>query len=247
MFNKTSMTTGLATLASMLLLAAGILVDPADAQAEKADYTAMSPSELAEHLVFKEKGFTLDQETQEGKTALDRMTQDENQKACSVVGGGKPDADTLKKVNAMARESIVYPEGGIKLGDWEKGEDVARSGYGFRIGHRPDDHAKRDPGGNCYACHELDPEEIAYGTLGPSLKGFGKTRGSDEATLKYVYEVIYNPHSFFPCTNMPRFGANAFLTQEQILDVMAYVLDPKSPVNGGPPGKKKGEGNGGSD
>jgi sulfur-oxidizing protein SoxX len=30
---------------------------------------------------------------------------------------------------------------------------------------------------------------------------------------------------------MPRFGANGFLTQEQIADVMAYVMHPQSPVN----------------
>ena len=30
---------------------------------------------------------------------------------------------------------------------------------------------------------------------------------------------------------MPRFGANGVLTREQIGDVMAYLLDPQSPVN----------------
>lgn len=30
---------------------------------------------------------------------------------------------------------------------------------------------------------------------------------------------------------MPRFGANAFLTREQIADIMAYVMHPESPVN----------------
>lgn len=232
MFNKPSMTAGRAALLSVFLISGGTIGETAKAeQAGNPDYTAMSAKDLAEYLIFKASGFKLDQSTQEGGTALDRMTQDENQIACSVTGGGKPDADTLAKVNAMARESIVYPQGGIKLGDWKKGEAVARSGYGFRIGHKPDDHKKRPPGGNCYACHELDPNEIAFGTLGPSLKGFGNIRGTGETTLKYAYEVIYNPHSFFACTNMPRFGANSFLTQEQILDAMAYLLDPQSPVN----------------
>lgn len=231
MFNKTSITTGLAALGSMFVIGCAIAETTKAGPADKPDYTAMSANELAEYLVFKANGFKLDQPTQEGGTAHDRMTQDENQKACSVVGGGKPEAATTAKVNAIARQSIVYPDGGIKLGDWKKGEAVARSGYGFRIGHKPDDHSKREPGGNCYACHELDPNEIAFGTLGPSLKGFGKKRGTGETTLKYTYEVVYNAHSFFPCTNMPRFGANGFLTQKQILDAMAYLLDPESPVN----------------
>ena len=116
-------------------------------------------------------------------------------------------------------------------GDWKKGEAVARSGYGFRVGHKTDDHSGRQPGGNCYACHQLDPNEIAYGTLGPSLTGYGKTRGTGEAMLKYTYDVIYNPHAYFPCTKMPRFGALGTLTQQQIADVMAYVMHPESPVN----------------
>jgi sulfur-oxidizing protein SoxX len=30
---------------------------------------------------------------------------------------------------------------------------------------------------------------------------------------------------------MPRQGANGLLSQEQILDVLAYLFDPESPVN----------------
>jgi len=49
--------------------------------------------------------------------------------------------------------------------------------------------------------------------------------------LKYAYEVIYNPHSYFACTNMPRMGANGVLNQEQISHILAYLFDPESPVN----------------
>ena len=105
------------------------------------------------------------------------------------------------------------------------------SGFGFRVGHRTDDHSNRQPGGNCYACHQLDPKEIAFGTLGPSLTGYGKMRGTSEAILNYTYEVIYAAHTHFPCTHMPRFGANGVLSEQQIADVMAYLLDPWSPVN----------------
>jgi sulfur-oxidizing protein SoxX len=33
------------------------------------------------------------------------------------------------------------------------------------------------------------------------------------------------------CTNMPRFGHNSILTEQQILHVTALLLDPNSPVN----------------
>ena len=37
-----------------------------------------------------------------------------------------------------------------------------------------------------------------------------------------MYERIYNPHAAIPCANMPRMGANKFLTIEQIKDLVAY-------------------------
>ncbi len=217
-------------LASLFIIAGTIAV-ASTAKADKSGYTAMSPEKLAEHLVFEKKGFRIDQKTQEGGTVKQRLTQDDIQKACSIVGGRTVDSKTASKVQAIAQKSMTHPKAGIKLGDLKKGEAVARSGYGFRVGHKDDNHSKRDPGGNCYACHQLDPNEIAYGTLGPSLKGYGKLRGTSDAMLKYTYEVIYNPHASFPCTQMPRFGANGVLTQEQIADVMAYLMSPESPVN----------------
>ncbi len=215
---------------SMLVIACSLAV-AGTAKAAEADYTSMSSEKLAEYLIFDKKGFRLDQKTQEGDTVRERLTQDEIQKACSIKGGGTVDSKNAAKVSEIARKSTNLPKGSIKLGDWKKGESVARSGYGYRVGHKTDNHNKKKPGGNCYACHELDPNEIAYGTLGPSLKGYGKARGTSDAMLKYTYEVIYNPHAYFPCTQMPRFGANDVLTQEQIADVMAYLMHPDSPVN----------------
>lgn len=221
---------GVATLASMLFLTGGCAVADNKGGGE-VDYTAMTADELAEHLIFEKEGFILDQPTQEGTTVRARQTQDMIQEACSVVGGDTPPGDVLNEVRSTAEQSIEMPEGGVQLGDWEAGEQVARSGYGWRVGHKTDDHSKRPPGGNCYACHEMDPNEIAYGTLGPSLKGYGKMRGTSQAMLDYTWGVIYNAHAYFPCTNMPRFGANGVLTEQQILDVMAYLMDPESPVN----------------
>ncbi len=186
---------------------------------------------LGEELIFEKKGFRLNQATQEGTTVKQRLTQDAIQKACSALVDAQVDSETAAKVITLARKSITKPAVGVKLGDWKKGEEVARSGYGFRVGHKTDNHSKREAGGNCYACHQLDPNEIAYGTLGPSLTGYGKLRGTSEPILNYAYEIIYNPHAYFPCTHMPRFGNNSVLTAQQISDVMAYLFDPASPVN----------------
>ena len=227
--NKILSVAGSATFALLLGACSNGIVS--ESSADQVDYTKMSSEELAEYLIFDANGFRLDEATQEGGTVRDRLTQDELQKACSALKGTKAEGDTATEVTAMARASIVYPEGGIQLGDWKKGEELAQSGFGFRVGHNVDDHTGREPGGNCYACHQLDPEEIAYGTVGVPLTGYGKIRGTGEEMLKYTYEMIYNPHTYFPCTRMPRFGANAYLTQQQIADIMAYLMHPDSPVN----------------
>lgn len=224
---NTTTITAAATVSAVLLFTSPL----ASADKGGADYTKMTPEALAEHLIFEAKGFKLDQPTQEGTTVADRQKQDAIQKACSGGGRATMSGDAMNEVIGEARGSMKMPAGGLELGDWKAGAAVARSGYGFRVGHKSDDHSGREPGGNCYACHQMDPDEIAYGTLGPSLTGFGKMRGNTEATRKYLWEVVYNPHAYFPCTHMPRFGHNGVLTEQQIKDVMAYLLDPASPVN----------------
>ena len=223
MLNKTTIMTALAATTTMLLVAGGTAIG--------ADYTKMSPEELAEYLIYETKSFKSDQPAQEGGTTGDRLVQDQLQKICSALRDKPIDSSTAARVNAMARESIKYPEGGIKLGDWKKGRALAWSGFGYRVGHRNDDHSKRETGANCYNCHQLATDRTG-GTIGPALTNYG-ARGTSEPILKYTYEVIYNPHAYFPCTYMPRMGANGVLSAEQISHVMAYLLDPESPVNSG--------------
>lgn len=195
----------------------------------------MAPAELgahllAEHLIMETDSFELSQPTQEGTTGRDRLTQDEIQKLCSIGPGEQLDPKVAAKVSELALATIKYPEGGVKLGDWKKGRELAWSGFGFRTAHKPDDHSKTAPGANCYNCHQLALDRQG-GSIGPQLTSYGKLRGSSEDILKYTYGVIYNAHAYFPCTNMPRLGANGILTEEQIADVLAYLIDPASPVN----------------
>lgn len=230
MYRKVKHKLGLALVSmSLFVFAAGNAV--ADS-ARKADYTAMSAEQLAEYLIFESKGFDVDDKTQEGTTVRDRLTQDELQKTCSSLKGEPIDSDTADKVTQMAVKSMVYPEKGIKLGDWKKGQALAQNAFGFRVGHNVDDHSKNETGGMCMNCHQLEKAMAERsGTLGPSLIGYGESLGAGEDALKHAYQAIYNPHALFPCTNMPRFGVNGLLTQQKISDLMAYLLDPESPVN----------------
>lgn len=193
------------------------------------DYTKMSADELAEYLIFEAGGFKFDTKVQEKESAKQRLVQDELQKVCTATGN-KPSKEQAAKIIEAAKASIVYPEGDIELGDWEKGRELAWSGFGYRAGHKFDDHEKREPGGNCYNCHQIGTDRQG-GTIGPNLTGYGKIRGTGQEILRLSYGIIYNANSMFPCTRMPRQGANGLLTEEQILDIMAYLFDPESPVN----------------
>ena len=162
-----------------------------------------------------------------GQAKLDRLDQDETQRLCS-----KPPAQELpKEVSARIEKAnldkIRYPADGKLLGDWKSGERIAQSGQGMQFNDDP----KRPSGANCYACHQLSKAEISYGTIGPSLYNFGKLRGTGEAIQRYAYGKIYNAQAFSACSNMPRFGHNGILTEQQMKDLTALLVDPNSPVN----------------
>ena len=164
-----------------------------------------------------------------GSVKLDRLDQTPLQRACTAASrSGRPlDEKLREELQATALASVKYPADGKYLGDWKRGEAVAQNGRGLQFS----DAANTVAGGNCYACHQIDKAEIAYGNIGPSLTGYGKLRGQTDATVKYTWARIWNSHSFNACANMPRFGDAGILTEAQIKDVMALLLDPASPVN----------------
>lgn len=156
-----------------------------------------------------------------------RLDGDETMQLCSA-SNNSPSAADVKKIEAAAKASIKYPADGKLVGDWKEGEKLAQSGYGMRF----TDYPPRNPnGGNCYACHQLTKQEVSYGTIGPSLLEYGKIRKFAEADIKASYDKIYNSHAAFPCSLMPRFGANGVLTIEQIVHINALLMSPDSPVN----------------
>ena len=162
-----------------------------------------------------------------GQAKLDRLNQDQPQEICSVELDKKPPVAELERMEKTQQALLKYPADGKFLGDWREGEKIAQSGVGKQFSDNPANPA----GGNCYACHQLSPAEISFGTIGPPLQGYGKLRGNSEAMQRYTYSKIYNPQAFMACSNMPRFGHNGILTEQQIKDVTALLLDPNSPVN----------------
>ena len=155
-----------------------------------------------------------------------RIEPDKSLAACNQYRNDVPSevADQIIK-RELAR--VVYPADGKFLGDWKQGYKVANNGRGGQFSDKPGTVS----GGNCFACHQLDPKELSFGTLGPSLAAYGKDRKYEADSIKEAYTKIYNSHAVVACSNMPRFGANKVLTEQQIKDVLAYLFDPASPVN----------------
>ncbi len=164
-----------------------------------------------------------------GIASVDRLTQDENQMACSTLVKGKPqiNAKQQAKIEKTNLSLVAYPQDGVYLGNWREGEKIAQSGKGATWSDKADDVN----GGGCYNCHQLDKKEISYGTIGPTLYNYGKIRGQDEAVLKYTWAKLYNSKAYNACSVMPRFGHFKLLTENQLRDLMALLLDPQSPVN----------------
>lgn len=162
-----------------------------------------------------------------GQAGMDRLDQDETQRICSDYFNKPLPADTASRIEKTNLATIKWPADGQYLGDWKAGEKVAQLGRGKQYSDNP----KAPSGGNCYACHQLSPKEISYGTIGPSLYHFGKLRGYNDDVRKYAYGKVYNADAYSACSNMPRFGTHAILTEQQIKDVVALLMDPKSPVN----------------
>ena len=160
-----------------------------------------------------------------GSAKMDRVPQDKLQRVCTETHD-RPSADVAKALEAEQMKTIVYPEGSL-LGDWKRGYKAAQDGRGMTWNDKPGHQA----GGSCYNCHQLSPKEMSYGTVGPSLLGFGKTRGNTPEMQRYVYGKIYNAKAYNACSQMPRFGTSGTLTPEQIKDFVALLLDPASPVN----------------
>jgi sulfur-oxidizing protein SoxX len=159
-----------------------------------------------------------------------RAVQDAGQKTCSKLGGEKLTSIEAARVVDAARATMKYPPGGKLAGDWKAGERLVSDGAGLRVREGRVEPVKQN-GALCINCHALDPREVNSGNLGPALIGYGAQRGNSDAVVKYTYEKIYNAWAYYPCSNMPRLGAHGFLTPEQIADVVAYLVDPQSPVN----------------
>jgi sulfur-oxidizing protein SoxX len=186
---------------------------------------AAAPFALAEPTAEEVVALQMRDFHKRGQAGMDRLEQDAVQRVCTDSHNKPPEA-VAKAMESDQLRAIPFPSGKL-IGDWKKGAKVAAGGRGMTWRDDP----KKPSGGGCYNCHQLSPSQPSYGTIGPSLTGFAKKRGNGPDMQKYVYGKVYNAKAYSLCSNMPRFGSSGTLTEEQIKDVVAYVLDSNSPVN----------------
>lgn len=161
-----------------------------------------------------------------GIAGTERLQEDSVQVTCNQLGNAAP-RNVVQTLEQAQLAAIKYPADGKLLGDWKNGEKIAQSGRGMTWS----DKADVENGGNCYNCHQINKAETAYGTIGPSLNQYGVLRGNTPEIQKYTYNKIYNAKAYNLCSTMPRFGHVKALSEQQIKDLVALLLDPESPVN----------------
>lgn len=159
-----------------------------------------------------------------GIAGMDRLKQDEVQAACNTHNDYPPQA-VAERLQKAQLASIKWPADGKFLGDWKSGEKIAQNGRGMAWSD------KGPVGGSCYNCHQIGPATTAFGTIGPSLYQFAKQRGFGPDIQRYAYGKIYNSKAYNACSQMPRFGHVGALTEQQMKDLTALLMDPASPVN----------------
>jgi len=161
-----------------------------------------------------------------GITTLDLLVEDGVQAVCNR-SDDKPPKEVAQRLEQDQLAAIRWPADGKLVGDWKAGERIAQNGRGMTWS----DPAGAPGGGSCYNCHQIGPQETSFGTVGPSLFQFGKIRGYGPDVQRYVYGKIYNAKAYSLCSQMPRFGHVGALSEQQIRDLVALMLDPASPVN----------------
>lgn len=171
---------------------------------------------------------------EQGDAKLDRLTLDASNQACSDSQGAALEDKLGKAIEEANLKTVKFPADGKLLGSWAEGEKVAQSGRGLTW----TDSAAAPNGGSCYNCHQISKEELSYGSIGPSLYNYGKLRGVTDPTaaatkpiVDYTWGKLWNSKAYNACSGMPRFGHANILTEQQIKDVMALLLDPNSPIN----------------
>ena len=124
--------------------------------------------------------------------------------------------------------TVKYPADGKYLGDYKQGERIAQNGVGMQWS----DNEKTVNGGNCYDCHQIARRRSPTATSGRRCSATASCAAyndDDASSTPGASSGTLTPTTL--CSQHAALGDASILTEAQIKDVMALLLDPKSPVN----------------
>jgi len=85
----------------------------------------------------------------------------------------------------------------------------------------------RSRGGGCLACHVMGPETAELpGNVGVDLSEIGINNPDAE----YLFNYIWDPRAYNPESVMPPWGAHGFYTEQEVADMVAFLLSLKTPA-----------------
>ena len=172
-----------------------------------------------------------------GIATLARLDQDETQAFCSDPDNvsGKTGEKKRAEIEAANLATVKWPTDGVWLGAYQEGEKNAQSGRGLTSTDKagmlnvPD-----SDGGLDFSIVGSSPEALVTVKDGRATThpiAGTRLRGDTEEVRRTTWAKIWNSKASNACSNMPRAGHMGIITEKQIKDLMALLLDPKSPVN----------------
>ena len=165
-----------------------------------------------------------------GQAKLDRLDQDEVQRICSECHGDTViPKDVAARLEKAQQAAIKYPADDKYMGDWKAG----RAHRADRRRHAVQRRSDASPtGGNCYACHQLSQggAVLRHHRAEPvQLRQAARLHaGHAEVRLRQGLQLRRRSRRAPTCRASATAG---ILTEKQIQDVVALLMDPESPVN----------------
>ena len=123
--------------------------------------------------------------------------------------------------------SIKWPADGKYMGDWKNGERIAQEGRGKQFSDDPKGpSAATATRATSWRRRRSRTARSARRCTSSARSAATTTRSASTRTARSS-----TPRPTARARNMPRFGHSQILTEAQIKDLVALLMDPESPVN----------------
>ena len=163
-----------------------------------------------------------------GQAGMDRLDQDETQKMCTEYAGKALPKDVAEKIEKINLASIKWPADGKLMGDWKQRRAGSRRRAAASNGPttRRDRSAATATRATSWRRRRCRTARSARRCTSSARSAATTTRSASTPTARSG-----TPTPTPRARNMPRFGHSQILTEAQVKDLVALLMDPESPVN----------------